>query len=327
MNSDFAWVLEDCLRRLDSGQSMQECLAAYPDQAEGLQPMLLVAGRIRAAPAPQPRPEAIHRGRERMLAAARANFARNSFVQPVSSAAFPRYSVRIFTSLKALLFGKETYGMKFALRLAIDLLLILIVGSVLTVNASARSLPGDPLYSVKRTWEEVRLNLALSDPARQQLQNQFQQYRLEEVREMIRMGRTGLVEFEGQLESISVDELVVNGLRVRMLPDTIVEGNPQVGRTVRVRALLQADGVLTALQVYVPTQFQQPDTYPAPMVTRTPMQTSMPSGTPWPTSRWEPTYGPTNQPWPTDDHHDDDDHNDCCGSSGWDGSGWDHSWP
>lgn len=253
--------------------------------------------------------------------------------------------------------------MKFALRLAIDLVVILMIGSVLTVNASARSLPGDPLYGVKRTWEEVRLTLTLNDPARQQLQDQFQQLRLEEVRKMIQLGKAGLVDFEGQLESISAGEWVVSGMRVRMLPDTIVEGDPMVGQTVRVRARLQSDGVLTALQVQMQTQASNPVPYPSPVINPTSMPTAMPSHT-WepthqpaygPTQMPRPTYGPTQQPWQNDDHMNNDNHNnmtaptpwpndnhhdnnddchDCdrhnnSGGSSWSGGGSDshHSWP
>lgn len=254
--------------------------------------------------------------------------------------------------------------MKLALRLAIDLVVILMIGGVMTINASARSLPGDPLYSVKRTWEEVRLTLTLNDQARLQLQNQMQQLRIDEVQEMIQNGRTGTVEFDGRLESIAANEWIVSGLRVGMLPDTIVEGTPEVGQLVRVRARVQNDGTITALQVSLHTQAQNPNPYPSPMSTQSPVTTPLPSRTPWPTHMWEQTheptydpthmpwstYGPNNQAWPTDDHHNDmphstpwpnDNHhndNDPCydcgqhnnsGGSSWSGggSGSPHSWP
>ena len=334
MSADFEWILEDCLQRLRSGQSPEECLAAYPDHAEGLRPLLHVASHIRTSPAPKPRPQAVQAGRERMLAAARSNPARNSFVQPVSSGAFSRYIVRIFTALKAFLFGKETHGMKLALRLAIDLMVILIIGGVLTVNASAYSLPGDPLYGVKRTWEEVRLTLSLNDPARQQLQEQFQQLRLDEVQQMIRLGRTGLVDFQGPLESIASNEWVVSGIRVNMLPDTIVEGDPTVGQTVRVRARLQSGGVLTALQVQMQTQANKQTPYPSPMSGHTPMPTYEPTHEP--EHMLQPTYEPNQQPgmndgqpnnmpaptsMPNNDHHNDSNDHDGSGGSSMMGGG------
>lgn len=295
MNSDFELVLEDCLKRLRDGQSPEDCLAAYPDEADGLRPLLLLAGHIRVAPAPQPRLQAIRAGRARMLAAVQSTPARNSFAPPVSSGTLSRYTVRIFTHLRTLLFRKVTHDMTFALRLALALVVILVCGAVLAVNASASSLPGDPLYGVKRTWEEVRLTLTLNVPARQQFQDQIRQLRLEEVREMIRMGKTGTVEFVGQLESIAADEWVVSGIPVRMLPDTMVEGDPAVGQTILVQARLQGNGVVTAWQTRVLAQGQPPAAYPEPLPSHTP------APTPWPTQEptLAPASGPTPMPWPT----------------------------
>ena len=311
MSLDFELVLEDCLARLRSGKSLENCLSSYPEQADELRLMLTAVVQVRAIPVPQARPEAVEAGRHRMfIALEQQNWIDNTAQAPVSNSGFSRYTVRIFTFLRTLLFGKETHGMKFALRLAIDLVVILMIGSVLTVNASARSLPGDPLYGVKRTWEEVRLTLTLVDPARQQLQDQIQQLRLEEIREMVQMGRAGIVEFEGQLESMAADEWLVSGIQVRMPPDTTVEGNPVVGQIVWVRARVQNDGALTALRVHVQIHWQQTAPYPMPMSSKTPMPTPAPSRTPWPTH--EPTHmpwstnaypgNPMHTPW-TDDHY------------------------
>lgn len=313
MSADFEWVLEDCLKRMRSGQSSEDCLAAYPEQAEGLRPLLVVAGHIGVAPVPQPRPQAIQTGRERMLAAAGSNSAKNSSTQPVSFGAFSRYTVRIFTIMKTLLFGKETHGMKFALRLAIEFVAVMMIGGLMTVNASASSLPGDPLYGVKRTWEEVRLTLTLNDPARQELQDQIRQLRLDEVREMIQKGRPGMVEFEGNLESIAAEEWTVSGIRVHMLADTLVGGDPEIGQMVHVTARVQNNGTLTAVQVGLPNHHMQPTR------DHTPMPTPAPSGTPWPTHMPGPTDVPDHTPRPDDDDHDgspqinrpgDDRHND-----------------
>lgn len=177
--------------------------------------------------------------------------------------------------------------MKFALRLAIEFIAVMMIGSVMTINASARSLPGDPLYGVKRTWEEVRLTLTLNDPARQQLQDQFRQLRLDEVREMIQRGRTGMVEFEGQLESIAAGKWMVSGIQVIMQPDTIVDGNPEIGQMVLVMARLQNNGTLTAVQVLLPNHHMDSTLH------HTPLPTPVPTYTRWPTHE------------PTQDHHDD----------------------
>jgi hypothetical protein len=278
MNADFEMILEDCLKRILAGSSIEECLADYPAQAEALKPLLLVTSRVRKIARPQARPEAVQAGLERVMKAMSTNnIAQGIPSQPISKTWFSRYIERIITILRTILFGKENKGMKFALRLAIDFMVILVIGGVFAVNASASSLPGDTLYGVKRTWEEVRLNLTLNDPTRLELQNQFQQLRLDEVREMIRLGKAGWVDFEGQLESMTTNEWLVSGILLQMPANTIVEGNPVIGQMVRVKASLQNNGVLTALQVSIQAQTNNPNPYPAPVSSQTPMPTALPT--------------------------------------------------
>lgn len=295
MNPDFEWILEDCLARLRAGGSLADCLRAYPAQAQALRPLLQASAHARQTARPQARPQAAAAGLERVLAAAAARTAaqenaRGSAVLPVSKSRFSRYTVQIFTIMKTILFGKETSGMKFVLRLAIDLVVLLLFGSVLTVNASARALPGEPLYPVKRTWEEVRLAATLNDPARLQLQEQIQDLRLDEVREMTQKGKTGTVEFSGQVEAIHGDDWLVSGIRVKMAADTLVEGDPALGLNVTVRARVHNGGELTALQV----RMRNADTIPAPAPAAT--ATPAPTKTQAPTRAWTPTREATRTP-------------------------------
>ena len=362
MNADFELILEDCLTRLRSGASIEECLMAYPAQAEALSPLLLVTSRVRKIVRPQARPEAVQAGLERVLTAmSTKSIAQGISNQPISKSWFSRYTERIFTILRTILFGKENKGMKFALRLAMDMVVILVVGLGLTVNASASSLPGDPLYGVKRTWEEVRLGFSLNDQAQQALQNKLLEERRQEVQQLLQLRRPARVEFEGYLQSISADEWVVDGIHVKMQPDTIVQGNPAIGTYVWIRAQIQSDGSLVARQVRVMNENQPVFPYPGPGMTstpwpyQTPWSTPMPGNSTWPTREpnhmpWatdqsthmpQPTYDPTHmpmstyqspqQPWPThDSNHDNDwDHHNDSGGSSWsgDGSGSHHSWP
>ncbi len=308
MNSDFESILEECLVKIRTGASLEDCLSAYPSQAEALSPLLLAYGQIKKISRPQERPEAVEAGLERVIGSMAIYKATLPVkTSPISKPWLTRYAERIITSLKMLLIGKETTGMKFALRIALDVMVILLVGGAMTVHASSPSLPGDPLYNVKRTWEEVQISLTVNDQARQQLQEQIQQLRLSEVREMIQKGRTGTVEFYGVVESISANELVVSGLHINMLPNTLVDGVPTVGQLVQVMARIQSDGTLTALQVSVQTQLQNP--YPSSLPSQVPQTTPVPSQVPWSTYDHHndmpgSTYQPTYQPWSTDDHHD-----------------------
>ncbi|MCZ7671818.1 MAG: proprotein convertase P-domain-containing protein [Chloroflexi bacterium] len=50
--------LEDCLMRLAAGESVTDCLADYPQDADWLRPLLTTAQQLHTLPAPQPRPAA-----------------------------------------------------------------------------------------------------------------------------------------------------------------------------------------------------------------------------------------------------------------------------
>jgi hypothetical protein len=351
MNADFELILEDCLKRMHAGASIEDCLAAYPAQAEALIPLLLVTSRVRKIARPQARPEAVQAGLERILSVVSTqNIAQGVSAQPVSKGWLSRYSERIITTLKIILFGKENTGMKFALRLAIDVMVILVIGGIFTVNASASSLPGDTLYGVKRTWEDVRLSLTLNSQSKQQLQTNLSAQRRQEVQSMLQMRRSGNVEFEGYIQSISADQWVVDGIQVQMLPGTVVQGTPAVGMYVWIYGQIQSDGSLVASQVRIMNQFQPGYQYPGPGMMSTQWQNYNPQSTPMPgNNNWsthEPTYMPNDQhhstqmPQPTyqptympqstyDMHHDQgptqdwnhdnnwDQHNDSGGSGMW----------
>src|SRR5256885_13720718 len=66
--------------------------------------------------------------------------------------------------------------------LAAAALLVLVVAGA--TNAAASSLPGDPLYAVKRAGEDVQVALTLDEVARMQLLSQLADRRLEELAEI-----------------------------------------------------------------------------------------------------------------------------------------------
>ena len=66
--------------------------------------------------------------------------------------------------------------------LAAAAILVLVLAGA--TNASASSLPGDPLYAVKRTSEDVQLALTFDEVARMQLLARFADRRLEELAEI-----------------------------------------------------------------------------------------------------------------------------------------------
>jgi inhibitor of cysteine peptidase len=52
MREDIEKILDECIDRMNSGKSPEDCLASYPDRAEELRPLLLAAGEIKKADLP-----------------------------------------------------------------------------------------------------------------------------------------------------------------------------------------------------------------------------------------------------------------------------------
>ncbi len=73
------------------------------------------------------------------------------------------------------------------LRPALAAAAILVLVSVGATSAAASSIPGDPLYAVKRAAEDVRLALTFDDVARTQLLSELTDRRLEELAEIAKL--------------------------------------------------------------------------------------------------------------------------------------------
>jgi hypothetical protein len=296
---DFDWALEDCLTRIYAGQSLEECLVLYPVQAELLQPLLAAALKLHATPAPAPSPEAVLAGRQRMLAAAAQKQAEQKNVMlPVSSGFFSRYTQQMRQTWKSMWTKKEKSTMNLTLRWAFGLLLALLVGGTLAVNASAQALPGDPLYGVKLAWEDTRLALTLQEQAREQLAGEIQLERQSEIRSMIQQNRTGEVEFVGMLQVRGDEELKVGEFQMRMMPETEMETGLQAGELVRVKVRVLNNGELTALKIQNAGQNRTRFNQPTRTVTVTPGTGNRPSETP--KSSQQPTHTPPAGPKATE---------------------------
>jgi len=184
--------------------------------------------------------------------------------------------------------------------------------------ASAKSLPGDPLYPLKRVSEKVQLALTFDEASRAQLLSTFEQRRLAEVRAVMQERKSTHVQFKGTIEKIGEDAWQISGLIVSIGPDTIIEGIPRLGKTARVDALTKSDGSLSAQRIQIqepsravqslapsatPSHTPRKPASPTPSATVTssltpePTDTMQPTKTPKPTDTLEPTS--TNTPIPT----------------------------
>ncbi|MFB0545488.1 MAG: DUF5667 domain-containing protein, partial [Anaerolineae bacterium] len=178
MKRDFESILDECLHDMEAGQAnIEMCLTRYAQHAERLEALLRVAERVRTADHPELQPSVmaavegplLRRAVELSRARARAEsgLERRGEATPHWVGVKPP---RIFS------FGWLRVA---TVTLVLILALVLAGGGVMV--ASAASLPGSPLYGLKRTTERVQLALTFRAADRAVLHLKFAERRLEEA--------------------------------------------------------------------------------------------------------------------------------------------------
>lgn len=138
-------ILNDCLERLASGDTVVACLSSYPSQAEWLAPLLSTADRLRVPAGPALSTVSFSAGEARLLVRAAELRARQHGAAPARRKTMPTW-----------LAGAR----RLVVAVAASILLLVGVLSAGTVSAASSSLPGSPLYPVKRATEALVSSLA-----------------------------------------------------------------------------------------------------------------------------------------------------------------------
>lgn len=160
---DLEAILDECLQDMSTrGESIERCLQRYPQYAGQLAPLIQVVNHIWETSHP-------------MLSAS-------------ATQAMERRLLKRATELKQSRAKPSLWPLPFSLRplLTVAATLIVILALALAggggiVYASTDSLPGSPLYGVKRATEQVQLFLAPGGTKRAELHIKFAERRLEEV--------------------------------------------------------------------------------------------------------------------------------------------------
>ena len=173
MNGEFVEALNDCVERLTGGESIQDCLNRYPMYANELRPLLEVSvSTIRAAEELQPDLSAKQRNFQRfsraISEAARRKQERTPWWQPWKSRRFVPLARPVLVGFMAIA--------------------IMLTGIGATTAAASNSVPGEPLYWVKTTRENVESRLPRSDESRANYEAKLAQVRGDEVNELIQRG-------------------------------------------------------------------------------------------------------------------------------------------
>ncbi|MBE7473394.1 MAG: hypothetical protein HS114_30060 [Anaerolineales bacterium] len=291
--------LEDALALLAAGIPVDDILAEAGADAEWLRPLLALAtevGELQAA-VPLPSPEA---SLQRMLAYGRELAVTTTPATPVQQNGL--------TTLVAFL--SRSWLPRLAAGLASAFLLVLLLGGMVTVLAQ-RSLPGQPLYGLKRAVENARLNLTFNPESRAQLLETYNQQRQTEAKLLLQQNEVATVSFWGVVQAVSETSLTLADFTVQLTPQTRLNGTLAAGARVEVEALTQPPDHLTALTITVielapPT----PTPLPSPTSTPSPTPTASPTATATPTRSLSsdtdililPTFTPTATPTPTPTH-------------------------
>lgn len=155
MSKEFDNVLNECLERLlVKGETIEQCLQSYPEQAAELKPLLQMAVATRKAVAIQPPAEFKARARYQFHAALQeaASHRRHPFLGWL-----PRWATVVTMVLGVLMVGGGT------------------------VAAAGYSMPDSFLYPVKLVTEQVQLALTPSDTGKAKLNAECADRRVREI--------------------------------------------------------------------------------------------------------------------------------------------------
>jgi hypothetical protein len=231
-------VLETCLNEIEQGADVDTVLFRYPELADELRPILEASVKAKAMAAPAPSQEVIRRNRAKLLQ--HAAELRERKAVPASRRIWSLPLRRALVSLMVVV-------------------MLFVSGNGL-VRASSNTLPGDDLYPVKRTWEDVLLFLTFDETEREALELEHEKERLDELHELFTEGRSVEVDFAGYVTRQSGDKWRVSGITVFVTSETRLPDQPvAIGSAVRVHGRIQDGGVLAGEVELLPAGSRLPE--------------------------------------------------------------------
>jgi len=183
MSERFENILNECLERLRQGESLEQCLARYPERAAELTPLLRVAvASQKASSAVKPRPEFKARARYEIQSQLHGKERRTEPKKASFVGWMPRWAVA-------------------------SVILIFLIAGTGTVAASTSSMPDDTLYPVKLATERVRLRLSRGDINKARVNVRLADRRVKEIVYLAKKGDSqrldkALLRLEGHMEDI-----------------------------------------------------------------------------------------------------------------------------
>ena len=174
MRRDFDDILDECLERLASGETIAECAARYPEHADELTPLLLSASAVRQTARATPHlAVARARGYERFAQA----LARRGAAPPPAPSLWERLGAMLRTPVARPVLA------------AFVAIFVVLFAAGGTSVAARSSVPGEPLYWVKTTQESLSLRMQRDDMGRSEQHARMANERTEEMHTLIERGK------------------------------------------------------------------------------------------------------------------------------------------
>lgn len=168
-------ALDYSIKLLNFDTTVQECLRLYPNYRKELKGLLKTANQLRHAYPGYPdlRPSKLY-----------AKTSREKFLSMVEggSALIAHELDRAPSSSRPVLFDITAVFRNYAV--AASVALVLFLSAIGLVHASGNSLPGSPLYGIKRAVENIQLALTFDSESRERLRREFEQRRVAEAKRM-----------------------------------------------------------------------------------------------------------------------------------------------
>jgi hypothetical protein len=291
MNNRLQDALENCLTRMEKGETLESVLLRYPNLTSQLSPLLNTALRARSGSREGLPQSVLARQRGRGLDLAAGLRAKKS--RPWMLRGAWRISMTVLSVIAIL--GLSSNGL---------------------LSASAHSIPGDTLYPLKLSVETTQLHLTLDPAEKQVLERAFGERRVDETRSLISMRRIESVEFSGVVSSQSDSVWVVSGIPVIITVRTDLDDGIVVGDEIDVRGSTNYAGDVEAISLSL-VNVPDPDDTPTQMAPKeavtpdnsanlsvSPTETSTPESYSQPESN--PTSGSEDNSSPSDHHSGED---------------------
>ncbi len=160
-------IVAECLERMESGASLESCLAAFPAQTAELEPLLRMTQQIGSLNAVGPRPAFARNARLHL---------ENQLPMPEKAVTFERPNRRIKQKQKLFLQRRVR-----VLQFALASLLALLAGTGGVAYAANASNPGDRLHGLDLAMEQIQLDLAATVSMKVKLRITFARERLNEA--------------------------------------------------------------------------------------------------------------------------------------------------